>query len=205
MIAVTLWGNSSAIIPPEGLVGADAKSARMVTTRALSQWANVDDGTLLRIFEVKLPDGRLERRAFIQTTDVPSSPDVYLGPLTHQLGDTPAQTILFEVGGSRFIFGCVDDTVRGTLAFFNAQRVEPNKAKWMRATKIGEIEEARCFIFPIFASEIKEWTAVSEVRITTRESLSTEAASLTLTGSQWEKTFDPPIDISSLFIHITLP
>lgn len=188
-----------AAIPPEGLAGAEAASARMVTVNALTEYGRDLPYIRLRVFEVRLPDGRPELRAFAEWEDETRR---YLGPLARQLGPAPIAWILVEAADTRFILGCLDGSVPGTPAFSYLRGIPSSSST---PEKIGEVDGAGCFFLPIFAHENRQWTAISSAGIDTEESLATLVAPHAQpldSLSAWEREYSPPVAIDGLFIEL---
>lgn len=188
-------------IPPEGLVDARPRSARVLWTADPSQWSSqVPAGSRLRVYQVELTNGQIERRVLFQASRQPAQ---YLGALTHQLGQAPVETMLIEIGADRFIVGRVDETISGQLAFVDMERVEPHRPDWMKATKSSTVK-SRVFILPIFADQTEQWNQLARVAIKTRESLAQGVKNPALGGSAWEVVFEPPLDISTFWVSASL-
>jgi hypothetical protein len=87
-------------IPAVALQGV-ARDARQLL------WASEvgQGGYVLGVIEVTFPDGRRERRAFVNRAGQPAH---YLGPLQRHFGDTPLETAFVEVGGTALIVSYVD-------------------------------------------------------------------------------------------------
>jgi hypothetical protein len=149
-------------------------------------WHNPDDS-----YEAKL--------------DRSSGEDLPIGTLQRHFPDLPGQAVLFHLQGSNYIIlGTLDQTITGTLSTIEFEPAGADRIHWLESLKVTRPSRTTPPVFAIiiYADEIDKWQGVQRIAIKTRESLQQGVDGTSSTGSAWTKTYDPPIDISSLFIDI---
>ena len=187
-------------IPPEALSGIEEGSAQRMGHLNLSDWTDdVPEETYLSLFTGKTADGSEQIRAFVTAGEQ----QVYLGPLTAQLGSPVVQTLFFTTGGDRFVIGYVSPDVEGHLLYFRMDRPEPDNSQWMQAVKESKIK-GRVFLVPIFQDEADQWNSLAFAGVQTKESLN-RGLKTDESYYEWEQTFEPPRNIENLFVTIKNP
>lgn len=191
-------------IPNEVMVGGEQETSRRIEIFWLAPYTEVSipQRSAVDIVRLKRTDGQWEKRAYIDFNNGRNRRQVYLGPLTYQLPDTPIQTIMFELGGTRFIIGCVDEQIKGTLQFidfsnFNNDQIHIDSIN-------AAIGPPRCFYITHGEWKMTIWKSIGRIDISTRESLD-KLRREKQGGIEWEKKYDPPIEIAPLLIHVNAP
>ncbi len=196
--------------PPDvAMGGIRYRSARHFRSHVFKAGPSVPAGAALEVFEAKLQDGTQQYRAYVTFDDRPPQ---YLGPLKHQLGDAPVQTIFVRSGNQRVIIGAFDETIRTDRPYitFVASQVNPITKELYALDGHGV---KRSFSFDIGGKRAEQWQAFSKVYIWSQASMDkawerAKANGVKNTGldedldSDWVERFDPPLDIESLFIPI---
>ncbi len=177
-------------IPVTALKDADPSSATITWSAALAR-----SGGTLTVFAVTLSNGERAYRAFIRL----EGKEVYLGQFQSQLADAPLHTLFFQVGKDRFVIGRVADTVSGTLAFVDIQRYTQDRTNWVEAMRQSTVKD-RIFFMHLTDGQGDPWDSVAYIAIQSRESLALVTQGMGAKRNEWEATFDPPIDISALYV-----
>lgn len=196
--------------PPDvALGGVRYRSARHVDGYSFGEGAGIPAGTVVKVFEATLQDGTREQRAYATFDDRPPQ---YLGPLKHQLGNAPVQTIFVRAGTERAIMGTFDETILAHRPYitFVSSRINPRNNQL--ASLPGQ-EIKRSFTLAIHADEAERWPSLTKVYIWSQTSMGKAWERAKANGvkksdfdedldSDWVERFDPPLDIESLFIPI---
>jgi hypothetical protein len=176
-------------IPQVALQGVDAHSTHVLWAQDLSKpLHDVPEETVLGIFEAARPDGRCERRVFLNRRGQPA---VYLGPLTRQLDDAPVDTLFVQVGSLPLILGYIHPDVfsaGGNVILRTESGVEENGAAGGGALR--RMVGYHGFILAVFERK-EDWNTISGLK------LRGSAGSFT-----WKGTFEPPIDTRPLWIRV---
>jgi hypothetical protein len=178
-------------IPNEVLGDADPKGSRVIWSADLAQWdAGQGQPGTLRVARVSLPGGGVSHRAYIVEGRRPG----LIGTLARIFPNAPLTALVFSTGSRRILIGHIDDAVPGTLDSLEVRREEPNRARWMAATKISTIKE-RVFLLPFKPEEYAAWSRVSALALKTRESLAENWRGKAPSAKAWAIEYDPPMDL----------
>ncbi len=196
--------------PPDvAMVGVRYRGARHVIGYPFSKGPGVPMGVTVEVFEATLHDGTREMRAYVTYDDRPPQ---YLGPLKHQLGDAPVQTIFVRAGNERVVMGTFDDTIRPNRPYITFVSSQINPRNNQLASLPGQ-EVKRSFSISIHEDEAERWPSLTKVYISSQTSMDKAWERAKANGvrytdidedldSDWVERFDPPLDIESLFIPV---
>lgn len=187
-----LWRKGATTLPPEFFAGvAEISTPRRLWQGALPTWAAAR-GATVAVYQVPLVAGGQQARAILQR---PGQAPHYLGALTAVLPETPIAMLLFELQAERFWVGWVDERLPDDLQFVDYERVEPDPTRWLQAVKSSVVHQRVVFL-PFAKPEARPWMQVQRLAIKTRTSLQQGAHSRTARASVWEKTYQPPVDLT---------
>ncbi|KAB8145122.1 hypothetical protein F8S13_04650 [Chloroflexia bacterium SDU3-3] len=146
------------------------------------------------------PDGSFEAKL-----ERSGGEDLPIGTFQQHFPDMPGETVLFHLEGSDYIIlGTIDETITGELSTVDFEPAGATNINWLESLKVTRPSRSNPPIFAVIirADEIDRWQGVQRIAIKTRESLNQLVEDPSTTGAAWEKKYDPPVDISSLFIDI---
>lgn len=180
-------------IPNDVLGDADPDGSRVIWSADLSQWdAGQGQPGTLRVARVRLPGGLVAHRAYI----VDGRRSGLVGTFARPFPDAPLTALLFSTGSRRLLIGHIDEAFPGTLDSLDLRREEPNRARWMAATKISTIKE-RVFLLPFKPEEYEPWSRVAALALKTRESLADNWRGKAPSAKAWAIEYDPSIDLTA--------
>jgi hypothetical protein len=185
-------------IPDIATVGLKPGSTKSIAYFELKDWASgIQPSAYAEVFTGQLvTTGETEIRVFIHDGQKMH----YAGALSDQLGLPEVKTIFIDLGKEKCVIGWISPTVR-ELYDFRIERVRVDSEPFEDTVKESLIE-ANLFIVPI-QEDFELWNNIHFSGVQTSGSLQRGNDAL---GSwyEFEKQYDPPLDISSWYVLIPI-